>query len=208
MSNYGFINKNIKLNDNQANAVNYLFKSMNVNNIDQLTIDDINYIQVFLEQIKTEKLNTNQNNIKFCKSIGNTKYNPSVAINANKFLSTNPSFENKYQYGGRDTQLGPLYQSVYDGPYYFDKKTTEEMGMNSQIFSEKFPGEMRNVNVESILFQGELGKVPGQRKLTEIDYNRFNLLPFDPQDTRHLIWNDEMPRGGYATRMDKKETLN
>jgi hypothetical protein len=37
--------------------------------------------------------------------------------------------------------------------------------------------------------------------------NRFELLPFDPQDTQHIIWKDNMPRGGYPTRTDRLEFI-
>ena len=70
---------------------------------------------------------------------------------------------------------------------------------------KRFPGCVRNVNIESSLLQHEITKTPGQRELTQQDFNRWTHLPFDPQDPKHIVWKDNMPRGGFSTRNDRLE---
>ena len=63
---------------------------------------------------------------------------------------------------------------------------------------------IRNINVESRLLQQEATHLPGQKELTEREMDRFELLPFNPQNSNHIVWND-MPRGGIPTRNDRLE---
>lgn len=140
------------------------------------------------------------------------------------------NFVNPYEYGGRQNEFGSLVKTTYTGPYTLSRDMTDvpigfsasncgfdpfpprgdflsDIGLDSGLYSEQFPGAIRNVNVESVLVQREMTKTPGQRILTSKEINRFELLPFDPQDTRHIIWKDNMPRGGYPTRVDRLEQI-
>jgi len=120
-------------------------------------------------------------------------------------------YYNPYEYGSRQNELGSLYKPTYIGPYSIDaaieRPTLDCMGVSEVSYNELFPGAIRNVNVESSLLQREMTHVPGQRELTEVEINRFELLPFDPQDTRHIVWRDNMPRGGYPSRSDRLEII-
>jgi len=109
---------------------------------------------------------------------------------------------NPYEYGSRQNELGPLHKPVYTGPYAVNPQTLDDMGID---YAESFPGAIRNVNVESALLQREMTNIPGQRNITGYEINRFELLPFDPQDTRHIVWQDNLPRGGYPSRNDRLE---
>ena len=115
------------------------------------------------------------------------------------------NYYNPYEYGARQNQLGPQQKEVYTGPYNNDPNMMGQMGLENNRYCEQFPGQIRNVNVESSLIQREMTHLPGQRELTQKEINRFELLPFDPQDTRHIVWSD-MPRGGHPTRVDRLET--
>jgi len=115
-------------------------------------------------------------------------------------------FHNPYSYGAKQNELGSVYKPTYTGPYNNNPDLLTEMGLSDSLYWEKFPGDIRNVNLESSLLQREMTHVPGQRELTEKEINRFELLPYDPQDTRHIVWTDNMPRNGYPTRVDRLET--
>uniref|UniRef100_A0A6C0LRG5 Uncharacterized protein n=1 Tax=viral metagenome TaxID=1070528 RepID=A0A6C0LRG5_9ZZZZ len=119
----------------------------------------------------------------------------------------NCSYFNPYEYGAKQNELGSLMKPTYVGPYDNNSNMMNELGLSDNLYWEKFPGDQRNVNVESSLLQREMTHTPGQRELTEREVNRFQMLPFDPQDTRHIIWKDNMPRGGYPTRVDRLETI-
>ena len=117
------------------------------------------------------------------------------------------AYYNPYEVGARQNEFGSLYKPTYTGPYNVKPDLLADIGMDNRMYWEKFPGDVRNVNVESLLYQGEMTHIPGQKEVTETEMNRFELLPFDPQDTKHILWKDNMPRGGYPTRVDRLETL-
>jgi hypothetical protein len=114
-------------------------------------------------------------------------------------------YYNPYEYGAKQNSLPPTYKQPYIGPYDNDSDILINMGVPENMYQEKFPGQIRNVNVESSLLQKEMTHIPGQREITEKEINRFELLPFDPQDTRHIVWTDNMPRNGYPTRTERLE---
>lgn len=116
-------------------------------------------------------------------------------------------YENPYSYGARQNQMGSLIKPTYTGPYDNRPGLLEDVGITNAQNWETFPGQVRNINVESALVQSQTTKLPGQRELTATEMNRFMLLPFDPQDTNHIIWSDNMPRSGYPTRVDRLEQL-
>ncbi len=114
-------------------------------------------------------------------------------------------YYNPYEYGAKQNSLPPIYKQPYHGPYYNDTNILNNMGVPENAYHEKFPGRMRNVNIENSLLQKEMTHIPGQRGTTGKEINRFEQLPFNPQDPRHIVWTDNMPRGGYATRADRLE---
>lgn len=116
-------------------------------------------------------------------------------------------FHNPYEYGGYSNQLGSLYHPNYIGPYAANPNDLEQLGISERMQLENFPGAMRNINVESALIQQQLTHGPGELNPRQQEINRFELLPFDPQDPRHIVWTDNMPRGGYPTRVDRLETF-
>lgn len=132
------------------------------------------------------------------KTANNDYYNDNVNVNST-------SYYNPYEYGSKQNQLPPTHHIPYTGPYENNPTISGPMGLTDNLYSEKFPGKVRNVNVESTLMQREMTHLPGQREITESEVNRFELLPFDPQDTKHIVWTDNMPRGGYSSRNAKLE---
>jgi hypothetical protein len=133
--------------------------------------------------------------------------NQSTQTTLSRDVDNFKNFHNPYSYGAKQNEFGSIYKPTYTGPYNVQPDLLTEMGIADNLYWEKFPGDVRNVNVESSLLQRELTHGPGQRELTEREVNRFEMLPFDPQDTRHIIWRDNMPRGGYPTRVDRLETI-
>ena len=121
---------------------------------------------------------------------------------------------------GADDSMGKMIDSISDKLTTIDlskgniiqnmfgiaQNVAQEMrGDLENAYHEKFPGRMRNVNIENSLLQKEMTHIPGQRGTTGKEINRFEQLPFNPQDPRHIVWTDNMPRGGYATRADRLE---
>lgn len=119
-------------------------------------------------------------------------------------LPQNNSYFNPYEYGSKQNILPPTFQEKINGPYNNDPVILNHMGVQNDGCGQNATG-IRNINIESLLQQRETTHLPGQREITEREINRFELLPFDPQDTGHIVWNDGMPRGGYATRSDRLE---
>ena len=255
---------NQNLNGKVGNAINYLSQQMpnaseSRNPVENLTVDEITYIQIYLDKIKTDKIgqlniqkrnstnratdlydplersvpmdwrnylvpNDNSNAVDNTGRLNwkaglsksyqtnhqtNTIQNTpepgsrgSVATRYGKKMMNNDDYYNPYEYGARQNQLNVPMRDTYCGPYQNDTNMLDQLGLTQNLSNEKFPGQVRNVNVESYLLQGEPTHLPGQNEITQKDYNRFELLPFDPQDPKHIVWND-MPRGGYSTRADR-----
>ena len=263
----------LRLNQAQFAAVNSITKQMN-KSLDDMSPDDISYIQVYLEQVKIAKINdlARVDNRKFCKTVGdgqlrsnrstpiNSEYNGCIPPNGNvgsfeqnppiRGGSIQPIFDrsntsntrnvrresdrhnsnvnnnantqsnnmnhqrrdefeyvNPYEYGARQNQFGSLMKPTYTGPFDTRPELLQDAGITMAQNWETFPGQVRNINVESALVQSQTTKLPGQRELTATEMNRFMLLPFDPQDTTHIVWSDNMPRSGYPTRVDRLEQL-
>lgn len=114
-------------------------------------------------------------------------------------------YNNPYEHGTGQKSMGMLYKKPYDGPYDNSGISSEHLGLPQNMYNERFPGCVRNINIESSLLQHEITKIPGQRNITQQNFDRWNLLPFDPQDPKHIVWKDNMPRGGYPTRNDRLE---
>jgi len=285
--------KHAKLNKLAQPCMNPKVNGQNSPNVKPLSLDEpnllnsiepsqITYLQLYLEQIKTSKIDSDaqQNNYKFCMTIGSERQScrPEIPINTwqspvNNYNRQNEVFDpisrdvpiptdrvnsinsriwstadglttvpidtrgsamtrlgkkgnqpiqpiqssqstqyyntyyNTYEVGARQNEFGSTYKPTYTGPYNNAPDLLDEMGLSPNLYWETFPGDIRNVNLESALLQREMTHIPGQRELTERELNRFELLPFDPQDTRHIIWYDNMPRGGYPSRVDRLESL-
>jgi hypothetical protein len=142
-----------------------------------------------------------------CRKTDNNSERRATNINIELNDYETNKYYNPYEYGAKQNELGSVYKPTYTGPYNNNPDLLQEMGLSDSLYWERFPGDIRNVNLESSLLQREMTHIPGQRELTEKEINRFELLPFDPQDTRHIIWRDNMPRGGYPTRVDRIETF-
>lgn len=191
-------NSNIRI----KNAVNYLAEKMpsfnknHFNPVETLSVEDITYLQAYLENIKCKKL------------AQHPKPSQTSPSQVTKMHKRTPSFKqsnnyyNPYECGARQNILEPINLPTYHGPYKNDSDMLQQMGITG---SGKNPGHIRNADVESSLLQREITHLPGQREITEKNYNRFDLLPFDPQDANHIIWCDNMPRGGYPTRNERLE---
>lgn len=110
-------------------------------------------------------------------------------------------YYNPYEYSTKQNSLPPQYKSPYLGPYFNDPNVLNHVGIPDA--NNVVTDHIRNMDIESSLLQREMTHLPGQRELTGKEINRFELLPFDPQDHRHIVWEDGMPRGGYPTRNDR-----
>lgn len=198
------------------NTANFLASKMpstnsnHPNPIETLSVDDIVYLQVYLEKIKTKKIELSK--------LANTAKTPvqsaptptSQATRIPKRLQAPPTlripqetdYHNPYSYGAKQNILKPTVLTPYHGPYANDPEALQQMGV---VQPTTTPAHIRNVDVESSFLQREVTHLPGQREVTERNYNRFDLLPFDPQDSTHIVWCDNMPRGGYPTRNDRLE---
>lgn len=119
--------------------------------------------------------------------------------------SLNPYY-NQYECGSKQGTFGDISRDPYLGPYALNPSNLEGMGLtpNQYMFNNN-PNGIRNVVVESVLFQREMARRPRQSGLSQIEFNRFEELPWDPQDVRHIVWEDGLPQGGISTRNDRLE---
>lgn len=166
------------------NSLNYLasqmFNTSSNNPINELDIDDISYIQAYLEKIKMEKINSRKHiNNNFTNNIG---YRSSEATrNGKKNNQSYSIFDNNMQ----QTNIQDPYN--YHNPYeYGNKQNIMRVNMDNN-----FSNDLRDINVESSLQRNTTSMVK-QRGHTEKELDRFNILPYDPQDTNHIIWNDKL----------------
>jgi hypothetical protein len=204
-------------------------KYNHTNPIETLSLEDIERLQVYLEHLKRKKLSTNTPTNKFTNmpNLINQK-NVTKKKSGLNILQPDPqyvfgtvdsstarkrslqnfelgkinNYYNPYEYGARQNSIGQLCNNMRIDLYDFDSSISKN---NSSNIQEIIPYQMRNINVENLLSQRNITKTPGQRSLMEKEINRFELLPFNPQDPRHIIWEDGMPRGGYATRTERLE---
>lgn len=150
------------------------------NPIDNLSIEDIVYLQKVLEQHKQKKIKEMRN-----------REPPK--------MQSEEDYYNLHEYGPRDKPLPSLFRPVYRNGYEYDPKMMQEMG----ITSPSTPSHIRDIDIESSLRQSDMQRLPGQRNIHCQEQDRFNYLPFDPQDPNHIVWSDGMPRGGYSTRTER-----
>ena len=112
-------------------------------------------------------------------------------------------FTNKYDHGAPQQEFGMITRGQHIGPYELDNPMMQRMGMNEEQFYGQIPNGIRNIDVESNLRNKEIARQPRQSGLAQVEVNRFENLPWDPQDTRHIVFEDNMPRGGLSTRVDR-----
>lgn len=112
---------------------------------------------------------------------------------------TDKIVKNPYSYGVDHKMLDPQVQTVYQGQYLNNPEMIRDMGLNPQHHSYSNNG-IRNTDVESSLVQSEGTHTPGQHTTLPSEVDRFNILPFNPQNPDGYTWRDNMPRGGYSTR--------
>ena len=213
----------IPLNNKIQNASNYLANKMpnvdpkHYNPIECLSIEEISYLQAYLQQVKDNKIN--QQNIPQRQSNrANEFYDPlsrEIPIDWREFRrhdqnsinqtsaravpgsrgasatrlgkkSDNYDYYNPYEYGAKQNSLPPQYKQRYTGTYDIDPVILNQMGINNNN-QNNIPSHIRNINVETSLLQKEATHLPGQRLVTERELDRFEKLPFDPQNPNHLV---------------------
>lgn len=190
---------------NVQTAANYLANKLQPNNnstnpVEALNLEELAYLQKYLEALLVKKIK--QQNLDNGKS--NVKIQPGSRgseCTRQKRSTQYTNYQNPYEYGARQNPLPPKYIEPYVGNYDLDTDIINQMGISNYQHTD----HIRNIGVESSLLQQEMTHLPGQRELTEIEFDRFEQLPFNPQNSNHIIWNDNMPRGGYSTRNDRLE---
>lgn len=178
------------------------------NLIDKLSINDLTNLQkYFLMPILFNNNDKCKENLLLDKMNILTSYDRNQTNNCNTSLKNFNlpvnKYVNKYECDAKQNSLGMLYKTVNCGCYQQNNQLLENIGLTVDMLNEKFPGDIRNVNIESVFNQQEMTNFPGQRELTEIEMNRFILLQFNPQNVNNIVWSDNMPRGGYSTRTDR-----
>ncbi len=118
--------------------------------------------------------------------------------------SLNPYY-NQYEYGAKQDTFGDISRDPYLGPYSLNPSSLENLGLSPNQYMHNNPAGIRNVVVESVLYQKEMARRPKQSGLSQIEVYRFEELPWDPQDVRHIVWTDGLPQGGISTRNDRLE---
>jgi len=108
----------------------------------------------------------------------NIKKNPTILDhNSKSDRIERKSNKNPYEYGGQ--------QKVYE----------------QSILQFYDANSIRDINVESSLQQTALTHIPGQKSKSIIN-DRFMALPRE-HNVNNIVWNNNMPRGGITTRLDK-----
>lgn len=118
------------------------------------------------------------------------------------FDGSQKNYSNPYEYGAKQNSLDPYFQSPLLGSYNNNPELISQMGIGSNLVPSS---HIRNIDIESALLQKENTHLPGQKQLFNREVDRFERLPFDPQNHRHIVWSDNMPRGGYPTRNERLE---
>lgn len=181
-------------------AISYYSKMVSNNDINSLTIDQLDKIENVIKMLK-KKLNDRSNigfnrlnqDIKQVNMISEKKNLPVINNgNMTRNFRSEKNLNNPYSYGADHNMLDPSVNVMPQGPYYNNPDVMKDMGLN--------PNDgIRKTDIESSLIYSEATHTPGQNALTNTEMYRFNTLPFDPQ---RVVWNDNMPRGGYSTRIN------
>lgn len=224
------MNLNLPFKSNLKASADYLAKQMpsvshnHPNPIETLSIEDIIHLQIYLEKLKNKKLQPKKyysNNFldTTTQNRANDIYNPidkevPIPIDWKLYNTYNetPIAPNRMEAGSRGaatTRFNKRSQqnfntgndNNYYNPYEYGARQDSLPTQNRPMVYD----HIRNINVESDLIQREQTRYPGQRILSSMETDRFELLPFDPQNSKHIVWEDNMPRGGYPTRSDRLE---
>ncbi len=134
---------------------------------------------------------------------------------------TNNVFHNPYSYGSPQNEFGMITQNRNIGiggtlPNLdlVEQDRVMRLGTNSCVSvsnpnANPNPMGIRNVALESPLITGENSRInPKQSGISMIELNRFEQLPWNPQEVAHIVFKNGMPRGGISTRIDKLENCN
>ena len=201
--------------------------SVNAQPLNNLTLPELDTLLGVIQKIKSDKLQQDQNRAnQFCDPTprdvpvdwrnlrGNGSVHPegsNIVPGSRGSIATrnikkneNNDYHNPYEYGAKQNQIGQLNKPLGKINYESDPSILSRMGLSQPNLYAKFPGHIRNVDVESSLLQQEATHLPGQREVTQTNYDRFQYLPYDPQDPNHIVWSD-MPRGGHPTRVERLE---
>jgi hypothetical protein len=200
-------------------------------NINNMSPEEITKYQNYLQEIKLTKLQQKTDNITTRARCSKDRYKNSWNLfnrmDENIKLHQHPSditkqemsnfpqltrhssdlnfYNNPYEYGSLQYGFGDLSRDPYLGPYSLQGSSLEQMGLDPEQYYHKTPNGIRNVDVETGLSRLEMARRPKQSGLSQIEVNRFELLPHDPQDHRHIVWEDNLPRGGVSTRNERLE---
>lgn len=205
----------------QAMQKGYNFK-------DGVQISDIAAAMKYLENIKVERINLDAKALPSKKCINMDRIQQMSEINGvqrlNQYNVNNQSqatrnhrksdigeYNNPYEYGASQNQRshGMLSMNTHVGPYDTNGDVLQRMGIPPNEMINDYPRGIRNVNVETPLLYGELGRDARRNEVTMKDVSsyQFNSLPFDPQNVNSIVWMDNMPRGGVSTRTDRLENF-
>ena len=105
------------------------------------------------------------------------------------------------QYGNYGNSINDQSYSINDQSYFNPYEHGSRQRINDQHTNSHIVS--RDINIESKLLQPEMTKFPGQKEICEKEVNRFEVLPFSPQDVNHLVWGDGTPKNGVPTRNDR-----
>lgn len=189
--------------------------------IERLSVNDIIHLQSYLENVKNEKIKHIQKILLKdyqTRNVNNNYYmlNPNIENNETvstrkgkkiqeNFMNQVPNYYNPYEYDSKQILFPPQYRSQYLDEYYNDPDIMQTIGVKG----DHVVGNRKDVNIETGLLHSENSRVCGKNnKLLTDQIDRFDYLPFDAQDPSHIVWNDDMPRGGYATRNNKGQYRN
>lgn len=93
-------------------------------------------------------------------------------------------------------------ESGYYNPYEVEGRPQR---LESRPLDMQSGAGRRDINIESQLRNPSLSRVPGQRRVHQVD--RFEDLPFNPQDERFFAWEENVPRGGILCREPRRSRL-
>lgn len=108
-------------------------------------------------------------------------------LKISKIVEKNRSYDNyhnPYEYGSKQNILDTRDRFTYDIDFV--------------------PNVKKEIDIENFLRSCNNPDLSTKKSVTEMEAYRFNQLPFNPQNVDNIVWSDNMPRGGYATRNDRR----
>lgn len=117
------------------------------------------------------------------------------------------NYHNPYECGSRQ------HSEPVPMDHYIKPKSRSDHYNRNRRHHHRYPksrhGHIRDIDAETDLWQAESTSVPHdervfgsethRKRLTEHENDRFDDLPYNPQDPRHIVW-ERGPRCGVATR--------